>query len=75
MDQLIVRGVALSAKPTENHHQTLQLSSALQSVLTSFSSLFCFTADNFIILVIISPSANIGSNLMFVQYFGLWLQN
>ncbi len=32
--------VTLSDKFTKNYHQTLQLPSALQSVLVSFSSLF-----------------------------------
>ncbi len=41
-----VKGVTCSDKPTKNHPPTLQLPSALQSFLASFSSLFGFTACN-----------------------------
>ena len=37
-----VKGVAYSAKLSENYLPTLQLPSALQSILVSFSSLFWF---------------------------------
>ena len=36
-----VRGVTRSDEHMENYHQTLQLPSALKSLIASFSSLFC----------------------------------
>ncbi len=46
-----VKGVTYSEEPTENYHPTLRISSALLSLLASFSSLFWFCDCNVTVLI------------------------